>query len=225
MNITRHLIAATAAFVFAPAISHATIVISNLTPGTQSFAASLSGPTAEFFPGTLFSSPFDNREIAFTFTTGLDAVTLTSLSFSVNVGDPAISPIHFSLSTGSGVPGGTGALSLGSVAPLSDTPVGQTLTLTPSTTVTLNASTEYWLHVTVPTGGGIYSFNNTNTPAFAPGWSLGNTWYYEPDFGGSWTEITSGVKARISMDVAPVPEPTSAMLASVGAFLLLRRRR
>jgi hypothetical protein len=221
VNIIRNLIIATAAVVFAPALSHATIVINNLAMGTQSFGASLSGPTAEFFPG----SPFDNREIAFTFTTGADVVTLTSLTFSVNVGAPSISPIEFTLSTGSAVPGGTGALSLGSVAPLSDTPVGQTLTLTPSSTVTLNAATEYWLHVTVPAGGGIYAFNNTNTPTFAPGWSLGNTWYYEPDFGGGWTEVTSGPKARISMNVATVPEPTTAVLGSMGALLLLRRRR
>ena len=154
MQIIRNLIIA--ASILAPAFSHGTIVINNLTGGSQGFAASVSGPTAEFFPG----APFENRQVAFSFTTGPDIVTLTSLSFAVNVNDAPLTPIEITLSTGSVVPGGTGLLSLGTVAPLSPTPVGQLLSITPAATVTLNASTQYWLHFTVPTGGGIYTVNN-----------------------------------------------------------------
>lgn len=219
MQIIRNLIAAAAILV--PTFSHAALVINNLAAGTQGFAASMSGPTAEFFPG----APFDNRQVAFSFTTGAEMVTLTNLTFALNVGDPSITPIEITLSTGSVVPGGTGLLSLGTVAPLSDTPISQVLTLTPSSTVTLNPSTEYWLHFTVPAGGGIYTLNNGNAPTLAPGWALGNSWYYEPDFGGAWTEVTSGVKARVNMNVESVPEPTTAMLGATGLLFLLRRRR
>ena len=135
------------------------------------------------------------------------------------------SPIQVTLSTGTVVPGGTGGLTLGTVAPLSPTPVGQLLTVTPTSTVTLTPSTNYWIHLTVPSGGGIYSVNNSNNPILAPGWSLGNSWYYEPDFGGSWTEITSGPQARVNLNVQSVPEPTTIVLGAVSGLLLCTRRR
>lgn len=211
---------AVAAFLITPAFSDAALVINNLVPGTQGFAASLSGPTAgDFF------APFENRQFAFSFTTGLDTVTVTDFTFSINMGDAFLSPIQVTLSTGTVVPGGTGSMTLGSVAPLAPTPIGQLLTITPASTITLQPSTEYWAHLTVPTGSAIYAVNNSNAPILASGWALGNSWYYDPDFGGSWTEITSGPQARVSLNVQTVPEPTTAMLGCLGALLVCRRRR
>jgi hypothetical protein len=218
-RFVRHSIFAAALLL--PALSHATLVINNLAAGTQGFALSLSGPAAEFFPG----EPFNDRQVAFSFTTGADAVFLSNVSFSINIGDPSLSPVELTLSTGSVVPGGTGAISLGSVAPLSPTPGVQLLSLAPTSVVTLNPSTEYWMHFTVPAGAGIYAINNSNTPVFAPGWSMGNSWAYDPDFGGSWSELANGTQARVSIDVQTVPEPTTAMLGAAGMFCLLRRRR
>lgn len=211
---------ALAALFVSPCIGEAALVINNITPSTQNFAASLSGPTAE-----IFFSPFEDRQFAFSFTTGPDTVTVTDFTFSISLGDVILSPIQITLSTGTVVPGGTGGITLGTVAPLSPTPVGQLLTVTPTSTVTLTPSTNYWIHLTVPSGGGIYSVNNSNNPILAPGWSLGNSWYYEPDFGGSWTEITSGPKARVNLNVESVPEPTTVVLGAVSGLLLCTRRR
>lgn len=202
----------------APASRGAVTVINNFGAGTQGFAASLSGPTAE-----IFFSPFDNREVAFSFVTGAVPVELLSLRFTVSIGDVQIDPIHMELSTGSPLSGPVSGVSMGSVAPASSTPVTQTLAVSPPMTVTLAPATTYWVHVTVPAGGAVYSFLNNNVPVTEPGWSLGNTWYFSPDDG--WLEISSGPKARIELNVQPVPEPASSLLAAAGVVLLLGRRR
>lgn len=198
--------------------SAAVTAINNFGAGTQGFAAGLSGPTAE-----IFFSPYDNHQVAFSFTTGPVPVEVVSLRFVINQGDVLVDPIHLALSTGSPVAGPVSSLSLGDVAP-AVSPITQILTSVPPATVTLNAATTYWVHVTVPSGGAVYSFLNNNVPVFEPGWSLGNTFFYDPIDG--WSELTSGPKARIQLNVQPVPEPGSALLA-LGALTgcLARRRR
>lgn len=205
---------------FASASPGAVLAINNFGAGTQGFAASLSGPTAE-----IFSFPFDNREFAFSFGTGAVPVEVTSLRFVVNIGDVFIDSIHAELSTGSPVAGPVSGVSLGNVAPGAASPITQTLTMLPATTITLAPATTYWVHLTVPSGGAIYSVLNNNVPVFEPGWSLGNSWYYDPDSG--WAEITSGPQARIQLNVQPVPEPTAAGLglALLAAVATRRQRR
>lgn len=199
----------------------ATVVISNLSGGTQGFGASLSGPSASFgFFGT-----FEDRQVAFSFVSGPDSVHLTQLRFSISIGDVAIDPIQATLSTGGPVPGGINPITIGSAAPAAPTPVGQLLTIVPTVPVLLAANTSYWIHFTVPTGSAIYTINNNNAPVVDPGWTLGNTWYYEPDFGGSWTEVTSGPQARVEMTVEAVPEPSATLLGLVAGGIALRRRR
>lgn len=199
----------------------ATIAIDNLGAGTQGFAASLSGPTASFgFFGT-----FEDRQVAFSFVSGPAPVELTQLRFSINIGDVSIDPIQATLSTGGSVPGGINPITIGSAAPTAPTPVGQLMTIVPAAPIQLAANTSYWIHFTVPTGSAIYTINNSNAPVIEPGWSLGNTWYYAPDFGGSWTEVTSGPQARVELTVEAVPEPGSALLGLVAGGMALRRRR
>lgn len=198
------------------------IAISNLSGGTQSFGASLSGPTANF---GFIGGEFENRQVAFSFITGTDTVQLTHFSFSISVGDVNLDPILATLSTGSSVAGGINPVTIGSVAPVSPVPVGQIMSIVPASPIPLQANTNYWVHFTVPAGAGIYSINNGNAPVVEPGWTLGNTWYYEPDFGGLWTEVTSGPLARVRMTVETVPEPSGVLLGLAGGAMMLRRRR
>lgn len=199
----------------------ATIAIDNLGAGTQGFAASLSGPTASF---GIFGT-FEDRQVAFSFVSGPAPVELTQLRFSINIGDVSIDPIQATLSTGGSVPGGINPITIGSAAPAAPTPVSQLMTIMPAAPIQLAANTSYWIHFTVPTGSAIYTINNSNAPVIEPGWSLGNTWYYAPDFGGSWTEVTSGPQARVELTVEAVPEPGSALLGLVAGGMALRRRR
>jgi hypothetical protein len=199
----------------------AVTVITNFAPGTQNFAASMSGPTGGFGP---FGS-FPDRAVAFSFTTGPVPAVLDSMTFSVNLGNASLSPIAAWISTGSPVTGGHSPAALGSVVPASASPVTQILTLSPAGGYALDAGTTYWIHLTVPNGGAVYALNNGNAPATSSGWMLGNTWSYEPDFGGSWTELSSGPQARISLEAQLIPEPAFLSLAGAAAALLLLRRR
>jgi hypothetical protein len=200
--------------------ANAVVVIDNLSLGTQSFAQTLSGPTATGFFGI---GSLADREIAFSFTTGSQDVYLTELVFAVAIGKLILDPIQFTLSTGSAVPGGTNPLVIGSVTPPSSNPTNQVLTLVPQTTVLLESNTTYWMNVTVPNGAAVYSFQNTTSQVIEPGWSLGNTWSNFP--GSTWSELTSGPQARIRMSVEAVPEPSAAMIGGCGMLMLLRRRR
>jgi hypothetical protein len=197
----------------------ATIVIDNLATGTQSSSLSVSGPTATGF----FGNPFNDREVAFSFTTGGTASYLMEFTFAMAIGSSQLSPIQISLSTGSSAPGGTNPVILGSVAPASVTPTSQVLTVLPTLPPLLDANTIYWAHVTVPSGGAIYSFANTDTPVFSSGWSLGTSWSRTPS--SAWTELDSGPVARVRMTAEAVPEPTAASLGGIAALLLLGRRR
>lgn len=218
---TTHLIpAAVAALIASVSSVRAAVVIDNLALGPQSFAQTLSGPTATGFFG--FGSLAD-REVAFSFTTASHDVYLTELVFAVAIGKLILDPIQFTLSTGSAVPGGTNPLVIGSVTPPSSSPTNQVLTLVPQTSVLLESNTTYWMHVTVPNGAAVYSFQNTTSQVIEPGWSLGNTWSNFP--GSTWSELTSGPQARIRMSVEAVPEPSAALIGGCGIILLLHRRR
>ncbi len=210
--------------ILSPAAARASLVaINNLAPGTQGFAASLSGPLGEFFPG----DSFGDRQIAFSFTTGADDVDLTEIGFVMNLAtSPPFSAVQATLSTGSAVPGGVNPVVIGQVTPVPGIQ-GQLVTIAPSAPIRMLASLTYWVHITVPVGDSIYTVNNANAPVTAPGWALGNTWYYAPDDG--WSEVTSGVQARARITVEPlvssVPEPGAALL--LGGLVLAgwRRRR
>ncbi len=214
----RFLIIACTSFLLAAQQSQAVVVIDNLAVGTQSFAASLSGPTAVSF----FSGPFNDREVAFSFTTGPDASALTELAFVASMGNPLRDPIQLTLSTGATVPGGVDPVIIGSVTPATS-PTTQILSVSPTIPLALDVNTLYWIHFTVPTGGAIYSTSNSNAPTAAPGWALGNTWFSTPSSG--WSDLTSGPVARIRLSVEPVPEPTAALLGGLGCLTLLKRRR
>jgi hypothetical protein len=200
----------------ATGISNAAVVIDNLATGNQSFSMSLSGPTATGFLG----GPFADREVAFSFTTGSYDTTLNKLEFYIAIGKPILGPIQMTLSTGTSVPGGIDPVILGSITSTSTSPTIQLLEIAPTIPVDLTANTLYWVHVTVPTGGALYSFANTDTPMVESGWSLGNTWSRTPL--STWSELDSGPVARIRLTV---PEPSSALLGGLGLLLLLRRNR
>lgn len=205
-----------AAILAATDLSNAAVVIDNLATGTQSFSLSVSGPTATGFLGGSFA----DREVAFSFTTGAYDTTLNMIEFYIAIGKPVLSPIQMTLSTGSSVPGGIDPVVLGSVTPASTSPTVQLLEIAPFIPASLTANTLYWIHVTVPSGGAVYSFANTDTPQIESGWGLGNTWSRTPS--SSWSELNSGPVARIRLTV---PEPSSALLGGLGLLLLLKRKR
>ena len=214
-----YVIAGACVLLAAHSAKAAVVVIDNLASGTQSFSASLSGPTATGF----FGGPFADREVAFSFVTGSTASVLTELMFVANLGNANLDPIQLTLSTGASVPGGTNPVILGSVAPAQSTPTSQTMTITPTVPPPLAANTQYWVHFTVPSGGSIYTITSTNTPTYAPGWLLESIWYNAPN--SSWIDVTSGPVARIRMSVESVPEPESAVLGALACALFFRRRR
>lgn len=200
--------------------SHAALVIDNIGNGTQGFADSLSGPTAT---GSFGFGTFEDREVAFSFTTGSVPTFLDDLTFSMNIGKAILDPIQIVLSTGANAPGGTNPVVLGSVAP-APSPTAQLLTLTPTVPPALLASTTYWLHITVPVGEALYSVRSSDGATLASGWSLGTTWSKTPST--SWTEGNTALGGDIRMNVSPIPEPSIASLfGSIGVLLLMRRRR
>jgi PEP-CTERM motif len=216
-----HIVLSSAACLLAMMPSaNAAIIIDNLASGTQSSSQSLSGPTATGFFGP---TPFVNREVAFSFTTASTNVHLTDLTLQISLSKAILEPVRITMSTGSTVPGGTNSMILGDVTPSSSTPTSQLLTLIPSFQVLLAANTTYWMHLTVPTGAAVYSFQNTNSVVTEPGWSLGNSWSRDPS--SSWNELSSGPQARIRMSVEPIPEPSAMLLGGCGLALLLRRRK
>ena len=216
MKIIPLSILATLATFGSSSYAHAIVVIDNLTVSGVTFATSISGPV-----GAGFLAPPPGRESAFSFVTGTTDHYLSMLEIAVNVSNNSVG-LQASISTGSSVPGGIDEVVIGTVAPLSSAPTGQTLTFTPASTILLEGSTRYWIHLTVASGSGSYSLNNTQGQIIEPGWTLENTFYYDP---GLWTEVDSGPQARMRMSVIPVPEPGSPLLGVLGLIFLFRRRR
>lgn len=198
----------------------AAVVINNLPFGTQGFSESLSGPDGQDF----FGDPYINREIAFSFTTGIANAILTEVAFLTSVGGNGTSPIKLELSTGGIAPGGSSPIVFGSATPTGSTPITQLLTITPGAPVQLLANTQYWFHFTVPVGTDVYTILNTNTPVLTNGWSLGTTWRSEE--GMPWEEINSTLSPRVRLTtIETVPEPGALLLGSVSLILLFRRNR
>lgn len=198
----------------------AAVVINNLPFGSQGFSESLSGPDGQDF----FGDPYVDREIAFSFTTGIANASLTEVAFLTSVGGNGTSPIQLELSTGSTAPGGTTPLVFGAATPTGSIPVTQLLTITPGSPVQLLANTQYWFRFTVPVGTDVYTILNTNTPVLTNGWSLGTTWRSAE--GMPWEEINSTLSPRVRITaIEAVPEPGTLLLGATSLILLFRRSR
>lgn len=208
-----------AALLLAPSASPAAVVINNLSGGTQGFSESLSGPDGL----DDFGFPFQNHEIAFSFTTSSATVNLTEIAFLASIGGAGLSPIRLTLSAGASAPGGTAPVVLGSVTPGGNVPITQLLSVSPSSLVTLAANTTYWVHFTVPSGPDIYTVLSANQPVVEPGWSLGTTW--RTDEFTPWEEINSILHPRVRLTVQAVPEASSFLIASLSAVLAISMRR
>ena len=185
--------------------------------------SSASGPTAGFFiPGS-----FADRETAFDFHTGSDAVWLNQLDIAVAVGNHTTA-VEASITTGNSAPG-SNPVSIGSFTPANPTPTIQTISFQPAAnTVLLAPNTRYWVHLTVSSGAGLYTLTYSDTQNNAPGWLLDETWAYTPPGAippTGWNQdATSGV-AKVRLDATQVPEPSAALIGSVGLFFLIRRRK
>ena len=211
-------LAATLAFVCAPPSAGAAVVITNLTGGTQSFSSDISGPTAQ-----VFSFPIPNRQTAFSFTSGPTLSTFVSLDALVTPGDNS-SPLTATLSTGSSVPGGTNPINIGSFQASTFVAQVASFSAAPATTITLQPNTEYWVHLTVPSGGGIYSIQNADNATTASGWALNPT--YQRADTAPWTPLSGNLRARVELTVDQIPEPGSTLLTIIAlSAIALRRRR
>ena len=211
-----------ASILFVAAIApsaHAVVVIDNLVPGAQGFATGASGPAAGGV-GPLFAGA-KNNQTAFQFTTGPAGGDLVSMDLVISVADNA-SPVVATISTGTNVPGGINPVTLGTVTPTATAGI-TTINFAPASPVTLASNSTYWVHLTVPAGAGWYSILNSDAPVESLGWDLGNTWS-KPAI-GAWNEITSGPQARAQFNIAPVPEPHTALLGGIAFLLLLGRKR
>ena len=207
-----------APLILAAPATQAAVVINNLTGGTQAYSESLSGPDGV----DDFGDPYNDHEIAFSFTTGTTTVNLTEIAFLAFVVGGSTSPIQLSLSTGTTAPGGTNPLVLGSVTP-SGPAFYQTLALTPSSLVTLAANTQYWVHFTVPAGPDIYTIPNANLPVVDPEWTLGTTLRSDPFT--AWEEINTILHPRVRITVDAVPEPSALLLGGCASLCLIARRK
>ncbi len=202
--------------------SPAAVVIDSFS-GSSNGNSAASGPTAGFFlPGT-----FTDREAAFDFYTGSTASWLNQLDLLIAVGDHS-TPLEASLTTGSTAPG-TNPVSIGSFTPSSPSPTLQTFSFQPNpNTILLAPNTRYWVHLTVSSGGGLYTLSYSDTQNNAPGWSLDETWGYTPPGSPSptgWNQDGTPGVAKARLDVTVVPEPGALLLCGLGMLVLLRRRR
>ncbi len=208
-----------AALALSTLVSPAAVVVNNLSGGTQGFSESLSGPDGL----DDFGFPYQNHEIAFSFTTSSATVNLTEIAFLASISGSGLSPIRLALGTGPSAPGGANPVVLGSVTPGGNVPITQLLTVTPTSLVTLAAHTTYWIHFTVPSGPDVYTVLSANQPVVEPGWTLGTTW--RSDEYTPWEEINTILHPRVRLTVQAVPEPSTVFLGSAAAAICAVRRR
>jgi hypothetical protein len=190
------------------------VVIDNLFSTSNGFSTGLTGPVGRGFLG-----PPRDSQTAFSFTTGSDADALVSLETYISVTDNN-SPILATLSTGPNVPGGTNPISLGSVTPAA-TSGFTVITHTPASPIALAANTTYWIHYTVPSSNAWYGVLHADAPTTQLGYTLGTSW--QSTFNTAWSDITPQARIRLTT-VNPVPEPSSALIGSLGILLFVRRR-
>lgn len=181
----------------------AAIAVSNLSEATTG--------------GTGFAGP-----VATSFTTGsalpswdLESVALAFSRDFGNSADLITVEIH---SDSSGVPGTNVATLSGDLITIPGTYL-----FAPLSTLSLTASTTYWLVLKDGNlSGDITRWNLTNSDdqsSALPGWSIGNDVFSNS---GSWTN-TGPTTGQFAINV--VPEPSAALLAGLGALSLAFRRR
>ncbi|BCX49908.1 hypothetical protein HAHE_38160 [Haloferula helveola] len=206
------------------AAAPAAVVLDSITGATLGGASTnITGPdTAIDFFGT--PVPIPDNEVAVRFQTGIYSSTLDQLDFAINISDPShLDPVQVVLSTGPNPPGGTSPVALGTATPTSTGGFSQTLSISPSGTITLTPNTEYWLHFTATGTETFYALASSNLTNSTGSWAFTETWSLQPP--AAWNQLNGLTPAiRISATEA-VPETSTALLGAFGLLLVLHRRR
>lgn len=168
---------------------------------------------------------------AISFTTG---GSITDLSAIVLSGGAFGSVTDFTVAVWTGIGGGgpTGLVAtLAGINPLAT--VG-TYGYTPSSTLSLSASSTYWLVVSAPTTAVNTGFSWRSTSSSGEdagavaGWTIGNTRWVTLDGGASWSGVGGGVP-QFYVQVAAIPEPSTGVamfgLCALGCAAGRRWRR
>jgi hypothetical protein len=175
-------------------------------------------------PGNVWGIGADAFSLAQQFTTGSQSETIGSVSVSIANAWPAS---DFTVSFYSNASGTPGSLLSNGLLSGPSTPTSDVINLYGASGLTLNANTTYWLVFENPAATYV-SIRNTdsggvlNTSSSA-GWTLGNT-DYKIFNGGSYASYPNAVPL-FSIDITPVPEPTTLVLAGLGGLSLLLMRR
>jgi hypothetical protein len=160
--------------------------------------------------GTIYSSG-PPQSYAQEFLTGNSSAVLGSIVVALGNASGSFTAAAQLVGDNSGLPGST--VLTGFTVPTIPTGSPKDLTLTPTSSVTLKANTDYWLILSATGSGGDYEWQYTNTlsPSF-PNYALSN------DSGASWTIGTPPGPFLLEADAGAgsVPEPSSFLLGAIG---------
>lgn len=196
---TKSLIAATFILLANAGLSYGdTIVVSNIVD-------TLDGT------GTVYSSG-PPQSYAEEFLTGTSSAVLSSIVVPLGNASGTFTASADLVSDNGGLPGSS--VLTGFTVPAIPTSSPADLTLTPTSTVTLEANTDYWFVLSASGSGGDYQWQYTNTlSASFPNYAVSN------DNGATWAIGTPPGPFMLqanSSSASAVPEPSSVSLAAIG---------
>lgn len=198
-SLTKFLLGAAFSLLISAGLSYGdTIIVSNL-------GATVNGT------GTIYSSG-PPQSYAQEFLTGGSSVLLSSIVVPLGDATGTFTASAELVADNSGLPGSTILTSFTIPAIPTTTPTD--LTFTPTSSVTLNANTDYWF-VLSASGSGDYKWDYTNTlstsfPNYAVSNNSGATWSIGVPPGPFLLEATAA---------SVVPEPSSLVLSAMGLLV------
>ena len=171
--------------------------------------------------GTIYSSG-PPQSYAQEFLTGNSSVVLSSIVVPLGDATGTFTPSAELVADNSGLPGST--VLTGFTVPAVPTGSPADLSFTPTSSVTLNANTDYWFVLSASGSGGDYEWQYTNTLSTSfPNYAVSN------NNGASWAIGTPPGPFLLEATTTSVPEPSSLALVACGfltfAVVLSRRRK
>jgi hypothetical protein len=170
--------------------------------------------------GTIYSSG-PPQSYAQEFLTGSSSVVLSSIVVSLGNASGSFTAVADLVANSGGLPGST--ILTGFTVPVIPTGSAANLTFTPTSSVTLNANTDYWFVLSASGSGGDYQWQYTNTlspsfPNYAVSTNSGTGWTIGTPAGPFLLEATA---------TSAAPEPSSLLLVTSGflAFAAVLGRR
>jgi hypothetical protein len=157
--------------------------------------------------GTIYGSG-PPQSYAQEFQTGNSSVLLSSIIVALGDARDTFTASAELVANNSGLPGSTILTSF--TVPSIPTTTPTDLTFAPSSSVTLNANTDYWF-VLSASGSGDYKWDYTNTLSTSfPNYAVSN------NSGATWTIGAPPGPFLLEATATAVPEPSSSVLAAIG---------